>query len=540
MKQIGGSGFWRSASVFIVLLWLFATALNIAKPVHFDDTAHLLIAEHILHAPLHPMSGMMNWLDTSEPIFIANQPHFYFYLMAGVMALFGPSELILHLFQSVFTLAAIIGMFKLTIRFIPGQARIVTAALAVSPGFLINQNLMVDVPLLAMLIWTVFLLTKPGPGSRAAFAGFGIFGVALLTKYTALFLFPALIWAAAKNRVHLALAVVPIAMLVLWSIFNVFDVGQVHILNRPANGRGLLPSPNLAFGLVGSIGAFAAPVAALLVLAQARGWIWGAVWAGGALVFAMFAPTEGLEIANGYRIANGVLFSSAMIVGLSAAGRILQLTGLAWQGRRTPGDFYKQHFSEGTLVIWLIGGAGFLTTFPQFMASRHALLLVPPLFILALRGKDLVPVPRAAPAITLVWAVFSLFVFANDLSFASFYKRSVQQAVTVADGFAQPGARVFTRGHWGWQWYSRNAGLIQMDTERTSFRIGDILVDPVGISAQKIDDIDKFETLEIISDRRSIFTILDIHNFYASSATVTPLLAQNPGREILIRRRTEN
>jgi len=74
--------------VILVMFWVLATALNIAKPFHIDDTAHLLIAESILADPLRPMSGLLNWLDSAEPIFVTNQPHLYFYLIAGMTKLF--------------------------------------------------------------------------------------------------------------------------------------------------------------------------------------------------------------------------------------------------------------------------------------------------------------------------------------------------------------------------------------------------------------------------------------------------------------------
>lgn len=540
MQKFGGSGFWQSPSVFILLLWVFATSLNFTMPVHMDDTAHLLIAEHILRDPLHPMSGMLNWLDTAEPIFVTNQPHFYFYLIAGVMAVFGPSELILHLFQSVFTLAAIVGVYRLATRFVPEHSRFLTTALVVSPGFLINQNLMVDIPLLAMLTWSVLFLINPGPGRGGATAGFGIFSVALLTKYTALFLFPALIWAALKNRFHLALALLPIAALLFWGLFNLFDVGQVHILNRPANGRGMVPSPNLAAGLVGAMGAFAAPLAGLLVLGHRRGWLWGLLWVLATLGFAMIARTADAAVSGWYLVANGVLFAAALLVALSAGWRILLLAGSAWNERKALRDCYAENFAEATLALWLIGGTGFLITFPQFTASRHALLLAVPLFILALRTKEVTPVRFAVPSIVAIWAAFALFIFANDLSFASFYKRSANQSAVLASDQALGQARMFTRGHWGWQWYSRGIGLTQVDSERTQFRAGDILVDPVGISAQQIDDMDKFEVLESIKEHRSLLTILDTHKIYASGATALPLLAPNPGREILILRRTQD
>jgi len=45
----------------LLLLSLICASFNLTKPLHIDDTAHLLIARKILEDPLHPMSGEVNW-----------------------------------------------------------------------------------------------------------------------------------------------------------------------------------------------------------------------------------------------------------------------------------------------------------------------------------------------------------------------------------------------------------------------------------------------------------------------------------------------
>jgi hypothetical protein len=47
-------------------------------------------------------------------------------------------------------------------------------------------------------------------------------------------------------------------------------------------------------------------------------------------------------------------------------------------------------------------------------------------------------------------------------------------------------ARIYQTGHWGWQWYSIKAGMIQYDTIKSRLRNGDYLVVPSGIFNQKI------------------------------------------------------
>jgi hypothetical protein len=147
--------------VVLVGLWLFATAMNLDKAYHIDDTAHLETAQWILQNPLHPMKGTINWDQTSDPIHVLNQPHLYFYLLAGWGSLFGFSEPAMHIFQSFFTLACILLIFLIAGLIVPGHALFLTVLLALSPAFVVGQNLMVDVPLLSFWLNEEIVESKP-------------------------------------------------------------------------------------------------------------------------------------------------------------------------------------------------------------------------------------------------------------------------------------------------------------------------------------------------------------------------------------------
>ncbi len=82
---------------WLLLIWGVATALNVTKAYHIDDTAYLEVARAILADPLHPMSGQVNWGDFSEPIHQINQPPLLSYMLAGVFYCCGESELATHL-----------------------------------------------------------------------------------------------------------------------------------------------------------------------------------------------------------------------------------------------------------------------------------------------------------------------------------------------------------------------------------------------------------------------------------------------------------
>lgn len=139
---------------FLFLIWFGATVLNLTKSIHIDDTAYLEIVRHIVHAPLHPMSGFINWYESPQPIRTLLHPPLIPYLYALALFLFGESEIILHLVFSLFTLIAMV-FFYLLAKFIQPQfALLLTAMFALGPAFLPSQNLMTDVPMVAL--WIAF------------------------------------------------------------------------------------------------------------------------------------------------------------------------------------------------------------------------------------------------------------------------------------------------------------------------------------------------------------------------------------------------
>jgi len=179
----------------VVVIWLVITLYNLFKPYHIDDTAHLEIARWIASHPLHPISGILNWSGIDEPIYRTNQPHLYFYLLAVWGSLFGFDEPAMHALQALFSLAAVFAFHRIAQRLAPANALWATGMLALGPAFMVDQNLMVDVPLLAL--WLVFFgalingadADAEGQGRRFLIAGSAC-AAALLVKYCSLILLP--------------------------------------------------------------------------------------------------------------------------------------------------------------------------------------------------------------------------------------------------------------------------------------------------------------------------------------------------------------
>ena len=149
----------RHAAILLALCVVCA-AVNLTKAVHMDDAAYLGIVDAILRDPLHVMSALLNWHNTAEPIAEINQPHLFFYLQALVTIVFGRSELAQHLLVTGVTSVAVVLFYRLAVLVAPGRPLLLTALFALGPAFLPGQNLMVDVPLVALWLlffWAIFL-----------------------------------------------------------------------------------------------------------------------------------------------------------------------------------------------------------------------------------------------------------------------------------------------------------------------------------------------------------------------------------------------
>ena len=140
--------------VWLLVLWSIVTAYNLLKPYHIDDTVHLEIARWISNHPLHPMSGLVYWDGIKKPIYQLNQPPLYFYLLAFWGGVFGYGAAAMHVLQSLASLCCILLFNRLARVLVGPEALWATAVLVLGPAFIVEQNLMVDVPLLAT--WLAF------------------------------------------------------------------------------------------------------------------------------------------------------------------------------------------------------------------------------------------------------------------------------------------------------------------------------------------------------------------------------------------------
>ncbi|MBX3269189.1 MAG: glycosyltransferase family 39 protein [Sandaracinaceae bacterium] len=449
-----------------------------------DDPVHLAIAEHILRDPLHPMRAEVFWGAAPAPAHELNQPHLLFYVFAGLLAL-GASIGGLQLLISALSLLALTATYRL-VRDATGRAGdglFAAAALGLGPALAPSQNLMTDVPLLALsTVALAALAASPTDrrGPSGALLGASALALACLVKYTALVLLPILAWWLWRHRreARCALAI-PLAALVAWSLFNLWDYGDVHLLGRRIAVREDAPDALSIVGLtVGRAALWVLTLGAIAPLSLAfahraaarfggRRLLVGAalglplLTAGGQLVAAI-----GPEVLRGEPLAlsfsRGLFFlNGALVLALAASA--------ARRGWATP--------STRLFAGWALATALFVVVLSPFVAVRHVLLVLPPLLALLLADPDEPPRAPAAIAALALSLALGLGVGVADHRLAGAYRALPERL----EGELAPADRVLYVGHWGFQHYAAEAGWEPYVPGRTALGRGDVLVRPRNV-----------------------------------------------------------
>jgi hypothetical protein len=484
----GASRFDRQHAV-LALLWTIATACNLFKPYHIDDAAYLAIARWICVAPLHPMQGILNWSGIDEPIASTNQPHLYFYLLALWGSLVGFREPAMHALQSLFALAAIATFFSVARVLVPIHALWLTAMLALSPGFIVGQNLMVDVPLLAL--WLLFfraLLLDAEAGAprqrRRFLTAATAVSAALLVKYSSLILLPilALVVAQKRYRRYAWVMSLPLGVLVTWSLFNLYDYGAIHIAQRPIGGvQASYPQLRQFTALLITAGA----ITPLGVIVLVRGIpalrrVAPAIYAAATIAFGAVAAgvAAGRLDEDLVDIALRIGFVlNAMLMALAVCAA---LVAPAWR-RRALGLFEPDNQPRLILALWIACHLVFYGLFAPFMAVRHLLLALPAVLLLSAMLWPRLSRADVTFGLTVSLAL-SLALAVSDYRFAAFFRDEPARV----RGVVPADATVWFTGHWGWQYYASQAGFHSVDVERPRLRPGDFLVAPQDITREPI------------------------------------------------------
>jgi len=466
----------------LLLIWVLVTSLNINKAVHIDDTGHLEIAKEIIKNPFHPMSGSVNWENSAEPIYVLNQPHLFFYLLAACIYFFGESEIAFHLLISLFSLICILFFYFLVINLKLRNPTAWTAFFALGPGFIPSQNIMTDIPMVSfwlVFFWAILHPVSPMQGSKYyVFASLAA-TAAILTKYLSLILLPILVIdiLLKKRWNSIWVIAIPAFSLAGWSLFNYLDYGGIHILERKNFPFGFWNGIYNSINWIIALGAVA-PFSFLIIRDLYRMKIGKIIVLAGVLFFFVTTLIRTPYFYTGLKV--GILGGGFFGNGLS-----LLLICFFCGYQRLWKVKYEYKDKERQLVIlllWILGSMAFIILFTPFPAVRHVIVVIPAfLLILGVHTYKRV-MSRFFYGAVVITVLSGVILSLSDWEYANIYRVEASRIKNQLKSTST----IWFLGHWGWQWYAKKAGMKEYDAQRTNFREGDYVIIPELVRKQEL------------------------------------------------------
>jgi 4-amino-4-deoxy-L-arabinose transferase-like glycosyltransferase len=445
----------------IIGLWLLLSVPSLFKAYLVDDTFHLLMAEHVLEHPSSPYSGTIHW--GNDPVLMQQGAHppLFYYALAAVAGLLGWSEPAMHVLTALSALVALWCFARCASLMGLRDARVPLLLFAFFPAFVAGQNVMMEMPLLALLLAAFALLLRARRTGRLLdHAGVALLlAAAALIKYVALPLIVLHAAAIVVGRLWRALPalLVPMAVLVGWTLWNIHEIGTPHLFAKADAPHGGVPW----FEYMACIGglSFLAPLLYpwrkgrrlfIGVCATAPIALFGA---GLAVAFRLIGEERIAPVLTGIFLINGacltVLVPVAALRGIRPSLRALLEPRVLALG-----------FAAALALFHLL--------FASFAAARYVLLSYP--FLLLAAAPIIAQAPKRLVRIGIVLTVgLGLALGVSDFMHAGYYRRMAARIEPVSD------ARSFVVGHHGWQWYACERGLVPYGTETTALRDGDVL-----------------------------------------------------------------
>jgi hypothetical protein len=352
-----------------------------------------------------------------------------------------------------------------------------------SAGVVVSGNVMRDVPTAALSTAAIACFVHSSDRGRArglALASF-LAGLAIWMKYSAIVLLPLLVlYALLKLRPRHALwALVPVAMIGLWSLHNHWMYGESQIALLMGRDWGPLASwrDNLS-GLPVVVGCliYLLPILMIRGIVQ-RDLVLRLVPFG---LLAVWWATQ--------RYLQGVADAQYLFWSLSGAALLMICLGEGLRGGLPMRHDWKDERASDSLFLfaWLSAPLMFSVIFAPFQAVRHLMLALPPLVLLGLRALERLQQGRASNEIwdrrvlallVAVQAAVAFVVAASDYEHAAVYR---DYAATSQADWKGDSRETWYIGHWGWYFYGERSGMRLLNPNGPYPVPGDRLAQPVN------------------------------------------------------------
>jgi 4-amino-4-deoxy-L-arabinose transferase-like glycosyltransferase len=456
--------------LFLALVTMGALAPFLGKPFHIDDPLFLWIAQQITRHPLDPYGFTVAWGVTPEPIFATMQnPPLCSYFIGLVASVAGWSEIALHSAFLIVAVAAVLGTFALAHRLC--QSPITASLLTLfTPTFLVSAtNVMCDVMLLALWVWTVECWLAGLERERLWLLAVAslLAAAAVLTKYFGISVVPLLavytLVRKPRSWYYLAFLVIPVLITVAY-----------EVLTRTVYGRGMFS------GAVSFVHPFSNDwqlhaTQLVIGLSFVGGCLLGAVFFAPCRQWRFLAASAAVLAIAAFVFYEFGLYpeSAANRTAVWVEGALFIAVGLALLGLAVVDLIQRRSSDSLLLLIWVFGTFIFASFLNWAITARAILPMAPAISILVMRqfGPDLEVTRRGLIGVVCA-AMISLIVAAGDYSLARVGRAA---AGHFRSHFSAESHTVWFHGHWGFQYYMEQWGAKAITTEsKTS--LGDIII----------------------------------------------------------------
>ncbi len=480
----------RKQLAWILGITLAPLLLFAQKPFHIDDSAFLEIAQNILERPLDPFHGSVALVDHDYEIFkrlgkvpntfeSMSHPPLVPYLMAAVIKLRGSiDEFALHLTFLIFPVMAALSAFYIAERFT--NSPLITVVLFLTcPIFMVNaQNLMTDVPAMALSLGSVAVFIFSVEHQRTSYALLAgvLGGLAGLTRYpglaTPLLLVIYSIMTGKGLRLSILAGVASTVVFGIWVIENVAIYSTPHIWASYRFYKSFYayhsfgPTDTLikAVSNFSAIGGCAFLSAIFLFYFREKRFSFTFLFSivtSALLLFLLKKFTLALVDYSGAQILALYLFVFAGIYFLSEAIRIVV------RNRDVP----HLKFLGFWLLLMLIPALFLL----PFGTGRYMLPTLFPMILILIADpeRDLNIGRKLISTIVVITFVFGLILSWTDFELALTYKvfpQSIRQNY--------PKEKIWFIGEWGFRFYMKEQGGIYLLSDDTAPSSGGVVVKP--------------------------------------------------------------
>jgi general stress protein CsbA len=486
----------RDLALLLLVVVAFAIPF-LRQPFHMDDNFYMDMARNANVKPFFPNDTPYIFEGHLLPDMGSHShPPLVTYFLAALQRIVGEGpgkELAYHSAALIFPILAVWSFY-----FIAGMyvARPLWASLglAVCPLFLVMQHtLMTDVPTLSFWLAAVAAFVWAAETGRSGlYAASALFQfAAMFTSYHSALLAPLLAlyqYRKGSRRTGWITLLFAPALMAGW-----FSMNYLHYHRWILGGTlGYIQTrnPDVAAAVMTKLAGLFSYQGWLIVFPFFMVCVFGRVWKGrlAALLLLLAIYIAQLMVPQ-YRLADKCIF----VVGLTAGILLTIRMAETWKNpatgeasarfRRGIGCLPRSSNPEAFLGTWYFGVAACCFFLFTEGSARYLLPLVPPAILIFFRDLESREIPEyrlpsrpvfssamlasGSIVISLVWG---LVLSQADLEFAGIYPRAADEIRTLSGGLPS-----YYGGEWGYRYYMRQAGALQLPVDESQVRGGSFI-----------------------------------------------------------------